>query len=169
MTSKIFWGASSKCSTKDLLFDDSSSESTTSTRAWAAATSRVWSSGEPDGRIFHNYYWQSKIKTKDRILTGLGSLQLFLKPGIFFLKLWLFFFKSLNLPLHIIKFQMMLLVGFIKLVPSSKRCIQSFGNYGILLLQGFSDYLQSYTKPETSRKIDWQHPMTYKARLVRCQ
>ena len=86
---------------------------------------------------FSNYYWQSNIKTTDRVLTSLSSLQLFLKPGIFFLKLWPFFFKALNLSLHITKFQMMLLVCFIKLVPSSKRFIQSFGNHGILLLQGF--------------------------------
>ena len=52
MTSKILLGASSKRTTKDLLFDDPSSESTISTMTWAAATSRVCSLGEPDGRIF---------------------------------------------------------------------------------------------------------------------
>ena len=52
MTSKILLGASSKRTTKDLLFDDPSSESTISTMTWAAATSRVWPPGESDGRIF---------------------------------------------------------------------------------------------------------------------
>ena len=31
----------------------------------------------------------------------------------------------------------------------------------------FFDYQQSYIKHETSRRTDWQRPITYKARLVR--
>jgi len=36
---------------------------------------------------FSNYYRQNNIKTTDQLLTSLSSLQLFLKPRIFFLKL----------------------------------------------------------------------------------
>ena len=51
MTPKNFLGASSRHTTKDLLLDDPSSESTISTMTCAAATSRVWSLEEPDKRV----------------------------------------------------------------------------------------------------------------------
>ena len=67
---------------------------------------------------------------KDQVLTGLGSLQLFLEFGFLLL-------KALDLLLHLIKFSSMLSIRFIKLVPCSKGFIKVFGNQCILLLQGF--------------------------------
>ena len=64
MTLKNFLGASSRRSTKDLLLNDPSSESTISTMTWGAATSRVWSPGEPDRRIFQWLSLQKQYKDK---------------------------------------------------------------------------------------------------------
>ena len=70
MTSKNFLGASSRRSTKDLLLDNSSSESTISTMTWAAATSRVWSFGVPDKRASQwlSNHRLSTVKTRIKYL-----------------------------------------------------------------------------------------------------
>ena len=133
MISKNFLGASSKCSTKDLLLDDPSSESTISTMTWATATSRVWSLDEPASRA---YQWlcqslEKYYQAKDQVLTGLRSLQLFLEFGFLLL-------KALDLLLHLIKLSSTLSVRFIKLIPCSKGFIKALGNFCILLSQGFS-------------------------------
>jgi len=130
MISKNFLGASSKCSTKDLLLDNPSSESTISTMTWATATSRVWSLDEPASRA---YQWLSQLvekycQEKDRVLIGLGSLQLFLKLGFLL-------FKALDLQFHVIKLSRMFSVSFIKLIPSSERLIKALGNFCILVGQ----------------------------------
>ena len=130
MISKNFLGASSKCSTKDLLLDDPSSESTISTMTWATATSRVWSLDEPASRA---YQWlcqslEKYYQAKDQVLTGLRSLQLFLEFGFLLL-------KALDLLLHLIKLSSMLSVRFIKLIPCSKGFIKALGNFCILVGQ----------------------------------
>ena len=70
MTSKNFLGATSRRSTKDLLLDDSSSESTISTMIWAAATCRVWSFEEPHKRTSHwlFHHWWSTVRTRIKYL-----------------------------------------------------------------------------------------------------
>ena len=70
MTFKNFLGASSGRSTKDLLLDESSSESTISTITWAAATSRVWSFGVPDKRASQwlSNHRLSTVKTRIKYL-----------------------------------------------------------------------------------------------------
>ena len=72
-------------------------------------------------------YHQVKIQ----VLTGLDSLQLFLDLGPLF-------FKALDLLFHLIKFTRMFTVSFIKLVACSESLIKMFGNFCILLSQGFS-------------------------------
>ena len=72
-------------------------------------------------------YYQVKIQ----VLTSLGSMQLFLEFGFLF-------FKALDLLFHLIKFSRMFTVSFIKLVACSESLIKSFGNFCILLSQGFS-------------------------------
>jgi len=67
---------------------------------------------------------------KDQVLTGLGSLQLFLEFGFLLL-------KALDLLLHLIKLSSMLSVHFIKLVPCSKGFIKALDNFCILPSQGF--------------------------------
>ena len=71
-------------------------------------------------------YCQEKVQ----VLTGLGSLKLFLELGFFVL-------KALDLLFHLIKLSSMLTVSFIKLVMCSKRLIKALGNFCILLSQGF--------------------------------
>ena len=70
-------------------------------------------------------YCQEKIQ----VLTSLGSLQLFLELGFFFL-------KALDLLFHLIKLLRMFMVSFIKLVPCSKSFIKTLGNLSIFLIQG---------------------------------
>ena len=70
-------------------------------------------------------YYQEKIQ----ILTGLGSLQLFLELGFLV-------FKALDLLFHLIKLSRMFTVSFIKLVPCSKSFIKMLGNFSIFLIQG---------------------------------
>ena len=70
-------------------------------------------------------YYQAKIQ----VLTGLGSLQLFLELGFFLL-------KALDLMLHLVKLSRVLTVSFIKFVPCSESFIKTLGNFCILLCQG---------------------------------
>ena len=72
-------------------------------------------------------YYQEKIQE----LTSLGSLQLFLELGFFFL-------KALDLLFHLKKLSSVFAVSFIKLVPCSKSFIKTLGNLSILLSQGVS-------------------------------
>ena len=70
-------------------------------------------------------YYQAKIQ----VLTGLGSLQLFLELGFFLL-------KALDLMLHLVKLSRVLTVSFIKFVPCSESFIKMLCNLNILLSQG---------------------------------
>ena len=88
-------------------------------------------------------YYQAKIQ----VLTGLGSLQLFLELGFFLL-------KALDLMLHLVKLSRVLTVSFIKFVPCSESFIKIFCNFCILLSQG----VPTNIKLEISRRTDWQHP-----------
>ena len=71
-------------------------------------------------------YCQQKVQ----VLTGLGSLQLFLELGFLLL-------QALDLLFHPIKLSSMLTVSFIKLIPCSKGLIKALVNFCILLSQGF--------------------------------
>ena len=70
-------------------------------------------------------YYQAKIQ----VLTGLGSLQLFLELGFFLL-------KALDLMLHLVKLSRVLTISFIKFIPYSESFIKTFCNLCILLSQG---------------------------------
>ena len=168
MTSKILLGASSKCSTKDLLFDDPSSESTMSTMTWAAVTSRVWSSREPDGRIFQwllltKQYQDKRSNTHklEQSATVLEALN-FLPRALIFLLQGSWSTASCNEVLD----------DAFGLLHTA--CSEQQGIHLVIWQSGHSAALrffgcqQSYIKHETSRKTDWQHPISYKERLVRC-
>jgi hypothetical protein len=75
-----------------------------------------------------------------------------------FLELGFLFFKYLVLLFQLIKFSRMLTISFIKLVPSSKSFIKDAWQFLHSSEPRCSNCLRSDTKPETSRKTDWQHP-----------
>ena len=167
MTSKIFMGASSKRSTKDLLFDDPSSESTMSTMTRAAATSRIWSPGEPDERIIQwllltKQYQDKRLNTHklERSTTILESLTYL--PGVLI--------SLLQDSWSAISCHKVLDDAFSLLHTA---CSEQQGIHlvvwqsGHLVAPRFSDYRWSYIKHATSKKTDWQHPVTHKAKLVR--
>ena len=168
MTSKIFLGVSSKLSTKDLLFDDPSSESTISTRVWAAATSRVWSPGEPDERMFQwllsaEQYQDTRSNTHklEKSATVHEALPFFLGVLISLLQgSW-----SAASCHKFLDDAFGLLHTSCSEQQEIHRVVWQSGHFAA---PRFSGCRQSYIKHETSRKTDWQHPVLYKARLVRC-
>ena len=168
MTSKMFLGATSKCSTKDLLVDDPSSESTISTMTWATASSRVWSPGESDRRIFQ---WLSLAKQYEDKRSNTHKLE---QSATVLEALTSLLGALISLPqgswsaasCH------KLLDDAFRLLHTA--CFEQQGIHLVIWQSGhfaaprFSDCSQSCTRHETSRKTDWQLPIKYNARLVRC-
>ena len=155
MTSKISLGASSKRSTKDLLFNDLSSESTLSTMTWAAATSRVLSPREPDERIIQwllltKQYQDKRSNTHklEQSATALEALN-FLPGALIFL---------LQGPWSAASYHKVLddAFGLLHIACSESQGIHLVvWQSGHSIVPRFSDCQQSYIKLETLRKTDW--------------
>ena len=139
-----------------------------STITWAAATSRVWSSEEPDGGIFQwllliKQYQDKRSNTHklEQSATVLEALN-FLPGALIFLLQGSWSAASCH----------KLLDDAFGLLHTA--CYEQQGIHLVVWQSGhfaasrFSGCQQSYIKHETSRKTNWQYPVSYKARLVRC-